>query len=194
MGISMIFSQIRWFDLEEHLQETMDLSHQARGFLSFFSSALQKRRNTSCSQFPTQKNPAGCKIGYSIMDTVTKKDQNGNFEHLEWILLSGLIVRNHFPISPDVSSNWPREDTTLRVLMGPQDFRTWGYTSTPRKLTHKMRGVQSRLLHGFSEPKHFASCRALSQVGVWFLQFWRCRKRGKTEQKLMQSTKMGVWK
>lgn len=48
------------FDLEEHLQETMDLSHQARGFLSFFPSILlQKRRNTSChmKRWPTINGP-----------------------------------------------------------------------------------------------------------------------------------------
>lgn len=75
------WSSAKLFDLEEHLQETMDLSHQAGGFLSFFPSALlQKRRNTSCGQFPNfPKKPAGCKIGYSIMDTVTKKYQNGGF-------------------------------------------------------------------------------------------------------------------
>ena len=54
------WSSAKWFDLEEHLQETMDLSHQARGFLSFFPSALlQKRRNTSChmKRWPTINGP-----------------------------------------------------------------------------------------------------------------------------------------
>ena len=72
--------------------ETMDLLHHAHGFLWFFPSANNQWANhhelcttrlemASCSQLSSFKEHLGCNIGYSIMDTATKKKlpKNGDF-------------------------------------------------------------------------------------------------------------------